>query len=486
MGIKKTYRNKQVDKIDEKASLLNPESRDFVYDEVDDFEDDRDRSALSTAKRLMAKGKESHEQVLGIDVSSSEDEDDSDDGEVSEENDDVDHHHKEESDEDDLFMEDDIADEPEFKLPDERAWGKNKWRYIGTDTSDETILRKLRRQDEEYAKLEEETARKLQERMAAELQDFAADDLIPQEEDSGKLDEGTTDSVVEMDLSRLSQAKRLELLQRESPEFIPLIADLQEKCEDLRSFLAPLMEGVRMGQVTSRPICQYITTKYRLVINYVCVLNVYMVTKCQQGTMNDHPIIIRLSQYRQLLEELVPCDDKLRTYLENLIPTIVAAKAAEDTSQAAPEKKPGKRKKLQLLSKKDVTKVAKKTKLSDLLEGSDLSDDEHHVIKREVENKVAEASSDEEHKVNEPAEVEENDLDPEGRRPISYQITKNKGLLPSRSKEQRNPRVRYRKKYQTKLKKRKGQVREVRKEMNRYEGEVSGIRSHTIKSIRIK
>lgn len=39
---------------------------------------------------------------------------------------------------------------------------------------------KLYRQDEELAKLEEETARKLQDRMAAELEDLKAEDLIPQ------------------------------------------------------------------------------------------------------------------------------------------------------------------------------------------------------------------------------------------------------------------------------------------------------------------
>lgn len=41
-------------------------------------------------------------------------------------------------------MDDDIEDEDEERLPDDRAWGNKKWRYIGTDTSDERIQSKLR------------------------------------------------------------------------------------------------------------------------------------------------------------------------------------------------------------------------------------------------------------------------------------------------------------------------------------------------------
>merc|ERR1739838_22650 len=52
-------------------------------------------------------------------------------------------------------------------------------------------------------------------------------------------------------------------------------------------------------------------------------------------------------------------------------------------------------------------------------------------------------------------------LDADERRGIGYKIEKNKGLMPSRKKDVRNPRVKYKKKYQTKLKRRKGQVRVV-------------------------
>ncbi|KAG7166229.1 something about silencing protein 10-like [Homarus americanus] len=470
--------NSKKNEDDTRRTLLDPESRSFVYDEVDDFEDDQDNLALSKARKLMSKKKEPKEQVLGIDSDSS----DNDDGGGDDD--------EEESDEDNLYMEDDIVDEPEFKLPDERAWGSHRRRYFGTDTTDEKIKKKLHTEDEELAKLEEETARKLQERMAAELQDLVPDDLIPQEEVSGVPEDEASKSMVEVDLSRLSRAKKLQLLRRESPELIPLLDDLKEKCEELNSFLVPLVEGVETGKISSLSVCQYITTRYRLLLNYVCVLSVYMVTKCSQEPMGNHPVLSRLAQYRQLLQELGPCDDQLRNQLKELIPSIIADRTAKlNASPAKVKGKPRKQKTLQLLSNKSKMKLEKKRKLSDLLNDSQLSDKDDVVpqLKKKEQTQVAEASSDEEQGVNESPAVEEKDtLDPDGRRAITYQIAKNKGLLPSRKKEQRNPRVKYRNKYKNKLKKRTGQVREVRKEIQRYGGEVASIRSHTIKSIKIK
>lgn len=57
------------------------------------------------------------------------------------------------------------------------------------------------------------------------------------------------------------------------------------------------------------------------------------------------------------------------------------------------------------------------------------------------------------------AENEAEEEQPEdGRRAITYQIAKNKGLTPHRKKEQRNPRVKHRKKFEKARIRRKGQV----------------------------
>jgi len=74
----------------------------------------------------------------------------------------------------------------------------------------------------------------------------------------------------------------------------------------------------------------------------------------------------------------------------------------------------------------------------------------------------------------------------DAKRGITYQISKNKGLTPRRKKELKNPRVKNRMKYRKAKIRRKGQIREPRKEVRRYDGEISGIKVNLSKSIKIK
>ena len=63
-------------------------------------------------------------------------------------------------------------------------------------------------------------------------------------------------------------------------------------------------------------------------------------------------------------------------------------------------------------------------------------------------------------------------------RKATQKILKNRGLVPSRPKENRNPRVKKRRRYEKALKNRKGQVAALRtNEADQYMGEKSGIRS---------
>jgi U3 small nucleolar RNA-associated protein 3 len=77
------------------------------------------------------------------------------------------------------------------------------------------------------------------------------------------------------------------------------------------------------------------------------------------------------------------------------------------------------------------------------------------------------------------------DDDGDKRRGITYEMSKNKGLMPKRSKLQRNPRVKHRVKYEKAKVRRKGQIRAVRTEVKKYGGELSGINKRVKKGIKL-
>ncbi|CAI7580491.1 hypothetical protein N7533_009857 [Penicillium manginii] len=79
------------------------------------------------------------------------------------------------------------------------------------------------------------------------------------------------------------------------------------------------------------------------------------------------------------------------------------------------------------------------------------------------------------------------EVGPDGKRAITYQIEKNKGLTPKRSKDSRNPRVKKRKKFEEK-KKKLGSIKQIYKggeSRGGYGGELTGIKKNLVKSVKL-
>lgn len=79
------------------------------------------------------------------------------------------------------------------------------------------------------------------------------------------------------------------------------------------------------------------------------------------------------------------------------------------------------------------------------------------------------------------------EVGPDGKRRITYAIAKNKGLMPKRKKEVRNPRVKKKMRYEAKMKK-LGSMRPVWKggeAKGGYGGELTGIKTNVVKSVKL-
>ncbi|XP_011301755.1 something about silencing protein 10 [Fopius arisanus] len=359
------------------------------------------------------------------------------------------------NDEDDDSMESDIErPQEEDDLPDERAWGKRKRTYYMTDYVDQDYAG-TNDKDMEQAELEEKEARNIQQRLAQQLDDadFGLEGMqLPEAQDK------PDDELVKTDFSKLTKREKLALVNKESPEFEALVCDFKERMNEAKDILSPFLKLAEEENWPDCPALNFLRTKYQLILNYCVNINFYLVLKAKKIAIVDHPVIKRLAQYRQLMAQLEEGQGKI---LEEAVKILQAKREGRVLHNVVDSSK---------------TLQRERKKLNDIPE--DVEGEEGGLDASEDDEAMEEAVGDD--------GVEEDVALDDGKRPINYQIAKNKGLTPHRKKEQRNPRVKHRNKYRKAKIRRKGAVREVRKELTRYAGELSGIKASVKKSIKIK
>lgn len=389
-------------------------------------------------------------------------------------------------------------EETDEDLPDAKAWGKKKRSYYATDYVDEDYGGF--QNDEEAALMEEEEAKNIQKRLLEQLGDddytlqFLRKNVTGSEEQK--------DSTIKSDLSQMSKKQKLQVLEKESPEFSGLISDFKTKLTVAKDDLHPVLELVKDGKLPTCPASKFVKTNYDLILNYCTNISFYLLLKSQKINIQNHPVIKRLYQYRQMLNKMEPI------YLELIKPQIdKIMQAVQNNLELHITEVKDTRSKKRKSEKETPESTPKKLKLISASEKDDedtgVSDNEDEYEGNDffkADNKQRNTEESEESGFSDngasPNEVEDNNkptssqnIIPEEvgeKREITYQIAKNKGLTPHRKKEQRNPRVKHKLKYRKAKIRRKGAIREPRTEVNRYAGEASGIKANVRKSIKIK
>ncbi|KAK9398619.1 something about silencing protein 10 [Crotalus adamanteus] len=470
-----------------------------VTEEADDFHERRMEEAVLAAlgSEEEEEGEEEEEEevlVLHLSENSESEEDDGEgpaEGAGPGEDDDDD---EEEEEDEPLDMDSDLEEQRgEGKwgsgLPSELAWGQRKKLYYGTDyegAGRRPKAPKKSKEEVEAEELEEEAeAQAIQKRMAENLgeEDYGLDLLQAYtrtaEPPSGK----ESGQKIAKDLASLSKKEQLKLLRKESPELLELIQDFEAKVVELRDELEPLVQMIRDGVIPEGKGSQYLQTKYHLYMNYCCNISFYLVLKAKRIPVHGHPVIERLVTYRNLINDLAVVDQKLLPEVRLLLNEFHNNESGGVASG---------KKSLPFVRK---TANKRKTKSPNFTEGEaedELTDDSEFDEQaaldfyKEMEEKIMlkkkrkrEAKEDASHLV-----VEEEESDQ--KRGATYQMLKNKGLTPRRKKIDRNPRVKHREKFRRAKIRRKGQVREFRREIQKYAGELSGIRAGVKKSIKLK
>ncbi|XP_060232753.1 something about silencing protein 10-like [Meriones unguiculatus] len=245
--------------------------------------------------------------------------------------------------------------------------------------------------------------------------------------------------------------------------FILLIEDLKVKLTEVKDELEPLLQLVEEGVIPPGNGSQYLKTKYNLYLNYCANISFYLILKARRAPAHGHPVIERLVSYRNLINDLSVVDQKLSSEIHHLL-----------TVKDGAVKKG-------LNPKEKLTKTkAKAAATADPSEDPDFDEAALQYYK-EMEDGQKLKRKKEENSAEEQALEDQN-----AKRAITYQIAKNRGLTPRRKKIDRNPRVKHREKFRRAKIRRRGQVREVHREEQRYSGELYGIRAGVKKSIKLK
>ncbi|NXL93973.1 SAS10 protein, partial [Alectura lathami] len=453
-------------------------------DEVEDFHEAQFRevmAALESGEEAGDSEEEEEEEVLGLQLPADDEEDEEEEGEASEEE-------EEEEEEEEAQRTDDLEERgKDTELPNELSWGHRKKLYYDTDYGSSAQAKGKRSQQEIDAEEEEEEqeAQVIQRRLVEGLgeDDYGLDVIQGYLTEQQKTHDSKGQKIAK-DLQALSKKEQLKLLKQESPELLQLIEDFEVKLMELKDELHPLLQMVKNGTIPQGKGSRYLQTKYQLYLNYCANISFYLVLKSKRMPVHSHPIIERLVAYRSIINDLAVIDHKLSSQVRQLLKNYYDKK----------EDKLRERKKFPALLQ-PAAKKSKQKRAAALANGrlaaeepADESDlDEEAALKyyKMMEEKLKlkrKRTEDQETLEQEPVAEE----DPNQKRGVTYQMIKNKGLTPRRKKIDRNPRVKHREKFRRAKIRRKGQVREVRRELHRYGGELSGIRAGVKKSRKLQ
>ncbi|CAO1434522.1 unnamed protein product [Diamesa serratosioi] len=357
----------------------------------------------------------------------------------------------EESDEDnDKFEADSDFDEPQGDdvLPDDRAWGKTKQTFYNTDFNDQDYVNYTER-EELQANQEQTEAREIQKRLANEFSEMDFNiDMI-----STKIPKMTQKKVAKSDLSDWTSKKKNATFSSEAPEFESLVKDFHNHLEESKQFLTPAADLFKSFDIHSHPIVQFVDLRNKLSLGYCTNISYYLLMKSRRITVQRHPLVRRLVQIRELIDQL----DNI--YDNDIKPKLLTLLSNNNASKDRTYK---------------VLKNANVNKNEDLSDTDDLPKQLQFFDKPDIEDTVNLYKND------------SSDNDENSKRKITRQIEKNKGLTAQKRKELRNPRVKNKIKFKKAVIRRKGAVQQVRSKVDLYGGEASGVKTHLKRSVKIK
>lgn len=220
---------------------------------------------------------------------------------------------------------------------------------------------------------------------------------------------------------------------------------------EAKDILAPFLELVKDGTCPECNAVAFIRIKYEIILNYCINISFCLLLRTKELPVKSHPVVKRLEQYRQLLDELQSQQGDLLEQVTEILKAVKEGRPLYSISDGSQIQSSKKTPRLISLTKKLACKKDAVMREEQLL--SDNTDEEVSMDEDlDTEEKYnGESATDEK-------DIIQNTNEEKVKRAITYQMAKNRGLTPYRKKELRNPRVKHRNKYRKAKIRRKGAV----------------------------
>ncbi|KRY67060.1 Something about silencing protein 10 [Trichinella pseudospiralis] len=435
------------------AKKIDPsdESDDsWINDDVDRFHNKRNKLDIELS------GDENEDFASEEEASYPSSDDDEEDENLEEESD-YDANQMEIASDDDFNS--DIESSEEDYLPNRDAWGKKRSTFYNTDYAGDEH-EGFDSSEEEPAELEEIEAKSLQRslnewiqgsaftlpRQALQVRDAKTDTAVGETVDSSV-------TKIDMDLSTLTNDEKFEILGKQSPLLVMLLKEYKEKVKLNRLF----QKFCGLLNLKSE-LPNVLAVAYKILeanANYIMNITFYIWLHLKNASVDDrHPVVNRIVQWRKCLNIAYK---KWNTFEEDIEKILSNLEKGQSPSDAA--------------SNVDLQ-----------LRQHNQNAEEISTVNNDRDSMTDDLKIEEQTNQTEQSDTIHNEF---GKRSITYEMEKNKGLMPKRKKEQRNPRVRHRNRYRKALKKRRSQIPDVKREIHRYGGEARGLNPYIVRSVKL-
>eukprot|EP00756_Hemistasia_phaeocysticola_P010546 Hpha_TRINITY_DN15029_c3_g1::TRINITY_DN15029_c3_g1_i1::g.125503::m.125503/K14767/UTP3, SAS10; U3 small nucleolar RNA-associated protein 3 len=132
--------------------------------------------------------------------------------------------------------------------------------------------------------------------------------------------QGATEEMeVEKDYSALTAEQKRRMLEKDSPEVLPLLKEFREKLTHASTVLAPVIEKVRKGELPTSEGVSFLDLKLQLFLSYLMHVSFYLLLKAEGKPVRNNPVVDKLVELRAYMDRLKPIEKRLQHQIQGLL-----------------------------------------------------------------------------------------------------------------------------------------------------------------------